>query len=794
MPTPFPGLSSTEAARRRAALGPNVVSEPRWRAWTRDVLELLSDPMGIMLLILAVVYWVLGERTDAGILLGALVPILGVDALLNIRSHRALAALKKTLSPLCHVIRDGRIHRVPTGEIVPGDFLLLEEGQTLPADGRLRDAQGLTLNEAPLTGESVPVEKHAGDAFLSGTTVLTGRGVGEVEKTGAQSQIGALAAVLKEFESVRSPLQIALHRVIKTAFLIALALAAGLFVVEFLRTGRWGESLVLAMTLAMAAIPEEFPLVFTLYLSLAAWRLARRGVLVKSLPAVEALGGVDVICTDKTGTLTEGIFQLVEARPWGTVRVDGPFEDALIQACEPAPTDALEKAVFAWAAPRGTAAARAHAGWTLTHDYPFETAGKHMSHVWTRADGSGRVAMKGAVEGVLEHCAVSAAERREILAAAEAEAARGRRVLGLAARDGRFTGERTADETGLVFLGLLLFTDPVRPRVMEAIAHCRRAGIEIKMLTGDHPATAHAIAEEIGLEHDHEWFLTGDQIAALPPERRAVVYEKGTLFARLRPEQKMELVDALRARGRRVAMTGDGINDAAALKRADVGVSMGKDATDVARSTAQIVLLRNDFRGITDAVFEGRRVMAGLRASFGYLIAFHTPIFLLTLVPPLLGGAALLRPIHIVLMELIVHPLSALVFDDPTTGDRKTLSLVDRASALRSLGRGVLLTLAAFGLFLIGDTPATARGLAVIGLVFGNIGLVFAEMRGGTGGRALTPKTLTAAAGLMGAGVALALAPAPRRLFQTPVDSGTSLALALLAVLAPLVVWKRSTR
>lgn len=786
MTTPFQGLSSAEAHRRRVALGPNDIDEPRWRALARDAAELLSDPMGLMLLVLAAVYGGLGQRTDAIVLLAALVPVLGVDVLLNIRSHRALAALKKTLTPLCHVIRDGRVQQARAADLVPGDFLLLEEGQSLPADGRLRDAQGLTVNEAPLTGESVPVEKAAGDAFFSGTTVLTGRGVGEVEKTGAQSQIGALAAVLKNFETVRSPLRVAIERVVKKAFLIAVGMAVALFGVELLRTGRWPESLILALTLAMAAIPEEFLLVFTLYLSLAAWRLARRGVLVKSLPAVEALGGVDVICTDKTGTLTEGLFQLVEVRPVGTAPADARVEDALIQACEPAPTDALEKAIFVWAAARGPLVERAHAGWTLTHDHPFETAGKHMSHVWTRPDGAGRIAMKGAVEGVLEHCALSVEEHRNIRAAAEAEAARGRRVLGLAAREGRFSGRREDDEAGLIFLGLLIFTDPVRPRVVDAIAHCRRAGIEVKMLTGDHLLTAHAIAEEIGLPHDHEWMLTGDQIAVLSPERRTEVYARGTLFARLRPEQKMELVDTLRARGLRVAMTGDGVNDAAALKRADVGVSMGKDATDVARSTAQLILLKNDFQGIAEAVFEGRRVMASLRASFGYLIAYHVPLLALTVVPPLLGKAALLLPIHIVLMELIVHPLSALAFDEPSE-TKRFASFIDRRALTASLGRGVLLTLAAVALFRIAPSPAAGQSLAVIGLVLGNIGLVVAEKRQIHPDRSpWTARSIGTSLGILATGAALVFSPPLARVFHTPVAGPSALLWGLLAVFPPL--------
>lgn len=782
-----PGLTSAEAARRLAQVGRNAIGEPRWTSWVRDLLHLLGDPMGLMLGALALIYWAMGERTEAWVLLGALVPILGVDAALGIRSQRALKALKATLQPIAHVIRDGRVREIAIQEIVPEDLLVLEEGQSLPADGRLLEAQNLTLNEAPLTGESVPVEKQAGDGFLSGTTVLSGRGLGRVEKTGAQSQIGSLAQVLNSFEATKSPLQIKIHRLVRTAFLAAIGLAGVLFAVEYARSQDLGHSAILALTLAMAAIPEEFPLVFTLYLSLAAWRLSRRGVLVKSLPAVEALGGVDVICTDKTGTLTEGLFQLAAFHPSGTLDKAEEIDETLVQSCEPTPTDALEKSILTWVQSRNAGAERLSESWTLTHDYPFETQGKHMSHVWSHADGRQRIAMKGSVEGVLEHCALTEENRRAILARTEEEARLGRRVLGVAAREGAFTGRREEDETALEFRGLMVFTDPVRPQVRSAIADCRQAGIQIKMLTGDHLLTAHAIAEEIGLEHDHDWLSTGDQLHALPPDRRAETFARGTLFARLRPEQKMELVETLRARGLRVAMTGDGINDAAALKLADVGISMGRNATDVARSTARLILMQNDFRGITDAVFEGRRVMAALRASFGYLIAFHTPIILLTLVPPLLGLPALLRPIHIILMELIVHPVSAVVFDDPQSGKTKAAALVDRRSFFWSLGRGTLLTASVYALFYFrGHTPA-AQGLAVVGLVFGNIGLLAAE-KIQAGGSAGGPRTRWAVAALLTMGLTLTRTALGSRWFQISFQDAGALALALtVAVLPPLL-------
>lgn len=728
------GLTESEAKHRLGKFGFNELEERRFASLFENFLKILTDPMGLMLLILSGVYWGLGKNSDAMILLAAYIPIVGVDVLLEIRSQKALRALKKSVKSSCHVVREGKMKSIPVRELVPGDLLVLEEGQTLPADGVIRQLSNLTIDESSLTGESVPIEKAPGDEALSGTSVLTGNGLVEIQKTGLSSQLGSIAKVLREFEAVPSPLLRTIKKAVRIVFFIALALAAVVFAVSLSKNMGIGESIVTALTLAMAAIPEEFPLVFTLYLSLAAYRLSKHGILVKSLPAVEGLGRVDVICTDKTGTLTEGRFLLEEISGAGKSIPEKILARALVLSCEPKAVDAMESSIFEFVGKRWGAdtAKNTHENWELQFDYPFDLKEKYMCHVW-REKSTGRqfLAMKGALEGVLAHCD-PATEKTTILKAAKELAEKGKRLLGLAFAEGTFSGDRASDEKNLSFLGILGFADPIRPSVPHAIEECKSRGVRLKMLTGDHLLTAHAIADAIKLPHSHDELFSGPELEKLGMEARTTAYKRGAIFARLKPEQKLELVRALKAEGDIVAMTGDGINDAPALKLADIGISMGERATDVARSSAQMVLLKNDFGGIVSAIVEGQNVLRSLSESFGYLIAFHIPIILVALIQAFFLEAPILRPIHIVLLELIVHPISAFVFSEaPRAGRESRGVFLTPAKIIWSSGRGLALTLCSVFLFFFfpGDY-ASRSSAAVLALVAGNIGLLVAEAGG----------------------------------------------------------------
>lgn len=733
------GLTTLQAEELLKKHGKNQIVSGAQLTQLQQFLKILSDPMGLMMLGLSVLYFLTGETTDAVIMLIAYVPVTAVDVFLELKSEKALKALKSNLQSTAKILRDGILKDIAVQLIVPGDVLAFEEGQTLPADGKVIEFHNISINESALTGESLPIEKDLGDDFYAGTTILHGRGLGLIEHTGKTTRFGKISHLLEDTQAEESPLQKKVHSLVKKVVLVAIGLAALLFTIEYWRGTELMQSMITALTFGMAAVPEEFPLVFTLYLSLGAYRLSKHGVLVKTLPSVESLGNVDVICTDKTGTLTEGRFSLVEVIPFGSLSAQERNSIALL-ACEPTPVDSMETAITE----KLEGFDKLKQSWKLTYDYPFEPQGKHMTHIWSKdnnddhhysgdinMNGESILAMKGAVEGVLEHSKVDEIEKNEILKKVSQLASGGKRILGLAFKKGIFTGVRSSDEMDVHFTGLLVFSDPVRQSAKKAIDDCQNAGIEIKMLTGDHYLTAHAIADELKINHTDTSIYSGSQLDEMTKEKRTQAYWSGSIFARVSPEQKYEMIKTLKEMGKIVAMTGDGVNDAPALKLADIGVSMGENATDVARATAKMVLLKNDFNGIVQAILEGRKIFANLRRSFSYLIAFHIPIVLLAFLPALWNGSQILLPIHIILLELIVHPISAYAFENLNAHDVKTnRSLIPLPTLLTAILSGVLITvLSLFPLWWLGINAdfSHIRSMSLSIVLFGNVGLVLVE-------------------------------------------------------------------
>lgn len=721
-------LSTNEVLEIRKSCGYNEIVPSKIESSLSELKHIFLDPMGLMLLSLGFIYLFIGQTTDAIVLFIAFIPVTIVDVALELRAKKALSALKSTLSPMAKIIRDQKIVDVAIREIVVGDTIIFEEGQSIPADGIILESDNLQISEAALTGESLPIEKNIGNYFFAGTTIHQGRGIGKIEKIGSQTKFGKIANLLLEAKDESSPLKKKVNNVVKKVVLLAFIIAIVLFTFSFIKEQNFAKSLIDALTFGLASIPEEFPLVFTLYLSMGAYRLSKHGVLIKSLPSVETLGSVDVICTDKTGTLTEGKFKLEHLENLDhKLSNDLIWKNALL-ACEEKPVDAMEIAIYEKAEPF----VQNINEWKLKWDYIFETKGKHMSHVWLNSKTSEEIiAMKGSVEGVLEHCILSPAEKVHIEDRVAYWAGLGKRLLGLASKNGVFNGNRDHDETNLKFIGLMIFSDPIRSSVKDAIIKCQENNIEIKMITGDHPLTAHAVADEIGLTHSHDYLYTGDQLAKMTEDERTSAYQNGAIFSRVLPEQKFEMVKFLKESNKIVAMTGDGINDSPALKIADIGISMGNEATDVARSSAQMVLMKNDFSGIIEAVFEGRKIFSNLKRSFSYLVSFHIPIIFFAFLSPLMGFGVLLLPIHIVLLELVVHPVSAFSFEnlpiDPSHTDKKMMTL---GKFFESFLAGLILSLASLYLYLknyptLGVT--VARSIAFSCIMFGNIFFVLIE-------------------------------------------------------------------
>jgi len=751
IPSGLVGLSEGDAHRRLAEVGPNRWVKRDRLGRVREILGLFLDPMAVMLVIAAIVYFLLGETRDGVVLALALIPVLGVDVLLEARSRAALAKLARAAAPVAEVVRDAHVRSIPIEDVVPGDLLILREGHVIAADGVVQWAANLSVDESSLTGESEPQPKQVWTSetaeaprdarFFAGSPVLTGHGFGRVTTTGTETEYGGIAALVAETEPSPSPLQQHAGVLVRRLGIAALVVAAGLFALSLGRGEPWTRALLGAVSLAMAAIPEEFPIVLTLFLSVGAWRLAARGMLVRRLASVETLGSTTVICTDKTGTLTRGRFEVTRHLLLDPSLSDQDLLTAAVLASEQHPTDAMEQAIGAYAEARGVSPSALAAGWVLERDYDFDAVGKHMSHVWRArdADNTFLVAAKGAVEGILAHCRLEPEARRTVLAANAELAGQGLRVLAVAARRANRLGAgRDEDERDLTVYGLLGFQDPLRSEVPGAVAECQGAGIRIKMITGDHALTAHAVAEAAGIMHDDDLIVTGDELSAVSDGDRATRIGQAAIFARISPEQKYRIVDGLKAGGAVVAMTGDGVNDAPALRRADIGIAMGQRGTDVARATADLVLLDDNFASIVATVREGRHIFQNIQRAFLYLIAFHIPIVVLAVLAPLSGIPLLLLPIHLVWLELIVHPVSALVFQaEPATAAVMTrpprnpsASLLPRRAVVRSATAGAVLAVACFIMYAwqwrtVGEPQA--RALALIVLLAGYQTLMFAE-------------------------------------------------------------------
>jgi Ca2+-transporting ATPase len=745
---PERGLSDAEALRRLSEHGPNELVPERRESFLVKLAKPFVEPMALLLLGVGAIYLALGERRDGLVMFAAVFPIALMDHVLELRMERTLSALRRLVRPQARVVREGSVRSVPSRELVPGDLLVLEEGDVIAADARVTKGSDLLADESSLTGESVPVPKETGDTVFAGSTLVVGYGRAAVERTGAHTEYGKIGALVATIETPRTPLQVKLRRLVIWLTAGAVATCAAVVALGVARGLGWMPALLSGASLALAAAPEEFPLVFTLFLTLGVFRLAKHRALIRRWSGVEALGAITVIACDKTGTLTEGKLHLALA--W-TPRGEAPVGPSMtgeavellrlaVLASEPEPYDPLERALH-----DGCRAARLDpAAWLerreLAKEHAFVRERLRMSHIWRDGESKFLLALKGALEGVLPACALEPAEREAIAKTHDDLARRGMKVLAVATRGlDSLDGGRDDDESHLRFEGLVAFVDPPRAGVPEALARCRAAGIHVLMITGDHPATAVAVGRELGFGSETN-ALVGDEISRLSDDDLARALATSSVVARATPQEKHRIVRALRRSGEVVAMTGDGVNDAAALKEADVGIAMGERGTDVARAAATMVLLDDAFPTIVVAIEEGRRIYDNIKKSFRYLIPFHVPIFVAALVVPLLRWPLLLLPVHFVWLELVAHPLAALAFEGepPERGlmarppRRPDEGLVQLGEALRATALGLTVTAASLGLYgwsilVLGATSDHARGSALALLVTAQVGLVLTE-------------------------------------------------------------------
>ena len=725
-------LSESEARERRKRYGANVLVPRAKHPALLWLLKLFVDPMVLLLITAGVTYAVLGDRLDATVALAALVPIFLVTAVLETRSERALEALKKLTEPVVRVRRENGEVQIDATEIVPGDLLIVQEGDVFAADGIFASGSVLVVDESAMTGESTPVIKEPGMEVLAGTALRSGRGEVIVIATGTATKYGRIGTIMSLMHPGPTPIERVIRRLVWQLGAIVVVLCAAVILIERGHGHLWPAAIIAGVSLAMAAIPEELPMVYTLYLALGAWRLSKQRALVRRLASVETLGSASVICTDKTGTLTLGTLELAAMHvQWGDER--DLLENAVL-ACEAQPYDPLDVAIAGAARMRKLSPPNPR---DALKSYPFDPEHRRFTQIW-RQDASVRVAVKGAFEAVLPLCALSPQERTDLQKVHERMAARGMRVIAVAHADRADRAQtRAKEESGLRLDGLLAFHDPVRYGVPESIAACARAGITVMMVTGDHPATAQAAAKAIGLRGD---VLTGAELEALSDAELAAKMESVRIFARIQPEQKLRIVRALHARGEIVAMTGDGTNDALALRDADIGVAMGRRGTEVARNAADLVLLDDDFTTIVAAIAGGRRIFRNLRRAFRYLNAFHLPLIVSAVVLPFFNVPLLLLPVHLVWLELIVHPTSALVYENDPGGANDLMTqpprglsanLMRRRDWSRPVALGLTLTAGCLAMYFAalhtGVAAETARGIALTTLLVGQMLLVLTE-------------------------------------------------------------------
>jgi len=747
------GLTAAEAAARLARDGPNALPVSRRRSLPGLLRDVATEPMFLLLVACGAVYIVLGDRNEALMLLGFVFVVMGISVVQQRRAERSLDALRDLSSPLALVLRDGQAHKLAGRDLVCDDIVLLAEGDRVPADMTLVVAANFAVDESMLTGESVPVGKaadapdDAGRVF-SGTLVTRGTARGRVSATGERSALGRIGKSLASLGGADSPIQRETAGVVRRVAVLGLALAGGLAVAWWLVTGDWLRGLLAGLTLAMAVLPEELPVVLTLFLGIGAWRLARERVLARNLPAVELLGATTVLCVDKTGTLTAN--RMTVSRLWSEAAAHdgtGPLPEALhallefaVLASHRRAFDPMETAIDAAGQRLLADTEHLHADWTLVDDYPLAREMLAMSRVWQSPDQRDRViAAKGAPEAIVDLCHLDAARTAAIAVQVAALASAGLRVLGVARAGfeaGALPGRQ--HDFDFEFLGLVALEDPLRPDVPAAIAACRAAGIRVVMMTGDHPATALSIARQAGIGTGGG-AMTGTELAALDDAALAARLAGTDIFCRVRPEQKLRLVQAFRARGEVVAMTGDGVNDAPALKAADIGVAMGARGTDVAREAAALVLLDDDFAALVTAVRYGRRVFANLRKAIVFIVAVHVPIVGLSILPVLFGWPLLLMPAHILFLQLIIDPACSIVFEAEPLEDgamrvpprRARARLFDRAVLARGVCQGLGLLALLLAVYAVtrdvAQSDDVARALTFAVLVLSNLGLIFAN-------------------------------------------------------------------
>lgn len=742
------GLSSAEASNRLKQFGFNELPSAKPRTVWIIALEVIKEPMFILLLSCAALYVLLSNYGEGLFMFSSILLMIAITFYQSQKTERALEALKSLASPRALVIRDGEKIKIAGRDVVPGDIIVLNEGDRVPADGVLISGTHLNIDESMLTGESLPVLKSelsdSHSKIYSGTLVVQGYGVFEVRATGTQTEFGKIGRALENIESDQTHLQKEMKVVIKRFFIAGVFICVLMVLMFYFTRGEFLQSLLNGLSAAMAILPEEFPVVLTVFLALGSWRLSKKNVLTRKPSAIETLGSATVLCSDKTGTITQNKMELSSIFTGGEIIEKAKFDTRIKEiavcahlASRPQSADPMERAI-------SDVGEKLHINekeYSFLREFPFSNKLKAMSRVFKTQDSTLCVFTKGAPEDVFKLCALSNEVLQNYQAAINKIAGEGLRVLAVAKsqyEEKNLPGNQ--HELKLSLIGLIGLEDPIRPEVPNAIKECYEAGIKVIMITGDFPLTAKAIATKAGLQ-DSGRVVTGEEINHWSDEELKKNISNINVFARVVPEQKLRIIKALKNNKEIVAMTGDGVNDAPALKAADIGVAMGKKGTDVAREASSLVLLDDNFASIVMAIRLGRKIYDNLQKAMSYIMAIHIPIIGLTLLPAFFSDMPLLLlPLHIIFMELIVDPVCSVAFEseqeEKSIMQRKPRPIDERffgfKKVIGSAINGTLLFIMVLVVFYLsvkeGHNEQEARAISFSALIIGNVFLILSQL------------------------------------------------------------------
>jgi Ca2+-transporting ATPase len=672
----YKGLDDLAVKESAATHGKNTLGEkarsPIWDA----LISMVREPMFLLLVATSALYFISGKIGDGIFMASAIVVVSAISLYQDFRTRNAMDALRMLTQPICKVVRNGQLIELAPEELVVGDVILVEEGSSIPADAQILEAHDCSVNESILTGESLPVwksESQERGTLFKGSTVTTGMAVAKVVAVGSKTRLGSIGAQLETIAEEKTPLQVQIGNFVKRMALVGALVFVLVWGIHYFRSGLLVESLLKALTLAMSILPEEIPVAFTTFMALGAWRLMRSGILVKQTQTVEALGSATVICTDKTGTITQNKMSLTRVFVANGAKILDPAQDAseecrellsaAMWASEPIPFDPMEIALHKAYALSAIQDVRPE--YKLVHEYPLDGKPPMMTHVFENASGKRIIAAKGAPEAIMKVCSLSTTEHTDISKALQELAGEGYRVLGVAVClwEGNTFPEHQ-QELPFVFKGLVAFYDPPKANIHEVFQTFYQAGISVKIITGDNSATTSTIARQTGFR-DPEKLLEGQKVMEMSEAELKMAVKETTIFTRMFPEAKLRVIQTLKSSGEIVAMTGDGVNDGPALKAAHIGIAMGK-GSETAKQAASLILSEDDLAKMTEAIAMGRKIYTNLKKAIQYIISIHIPIILTVFIPLLLGWVypAIFSPLHIIFLELIMGPTCSIIFEN----------------------------------------------------------------------------------------------------------------------------------